>query len=113
MNVAFLAPRSLGRTAHFCGGSLLNRSRRLSLASVSPVVVACLPTWAVAAPPDTPPRPNLHDQLDALFNKRAYPVKSIQLAWQKEGEFYTILEPAAGGKGQDIVSYDTASGKRS
>ncbi len=60
-----------------------------------------------------PARSNLHDQLDAVFNKHAYPMKNIQLAWQKDGEIYTILEPPAGGKGMDIVAYDTASGKRS
>ena len=75
--------------------------------------LACVPTSAIATPPDAPSRPNLHDQLDAIFNKHAYPSKSIQFAWQKDGEIYTILEPTAGGKGQDIVSYDSASGKRS
>ena len=75
--------------------------------------LACVPTSAIATPPDAPSRPNLHDQLDAIFNKHAYPSKSIQFAWQKDGEIYTILEPTTGGKGQDIVSYDSASGKRS
>jgi dipeptidyl-peptidase-4 len=83
------------------------------LVSCLAVVIACGPASATAAPPDTPARPNLRDQLDAVFNKRAYPVKSIQLAWQKDGEIYTILEPPTGGKGMDIVAYDTASGKRS
>ncbi|HEY5027812.1 MAG TPA: S9 family peptidase, partial [Candidatus Angelobacter sp.] len=34
-------------------------------------------------------------------------------AWQKNGDIYTILEPAGGGKGTDIVAYETASGRRS
>jgi len=29
------------------------------------------------------------------------------------GDTYIILEPAANGKGTDIVAHDTASGKRS
>jgi dipeptidyl-peptidase-4 len=60
----------------------------------------------------TPLQP-LAQRLDALFNQHAYDSKSVQLAWQKDGEIYTILEPTAGGKGMDIVAYDTASGKRS
>lgn len=60
-----------------------------------------------------PARPDLNAQLDALFNKHAYQTKSVQLAWQQDGQIYTILEPAAGGKGMDIVAYDSASGKRS
>src|SRR5258708_36803539 len=101
----------------FCGGSLLYNTRRLYLAASLAAVFACASTLAIAAAPpaspDTPARPNLHEQLDALFNKHAYPFKGIQLAWQKDGKIYTILEPAAGGKGMEIVSYDTASGKRS
>jgi dipeptidyl-peptidase-4 len=56
---------------------------------------------------------DLEKNLDAIFNKHAYLAKSVQFAWQREGETYTILEPAADKKGLDIVAYDTASGKRS
>jgi dipeptidyl-peptidase-4 len=52
--------------------------------------------------------------LDALFNKRAFTGRQVQLAWENGGSAYTILEPAAaGGKGVDIVAYDTATGRRS
>src|SRR6266700_8161671 len=111
--VAFWRPGHWGCTARFCGGSPLYNSIRLYLAACLAAGLACVSIPAIAAPPDTPARPNLHDQLDALFTKHAYPKKGTQLAWQKDGEIYTILEPAAGGKGMDIVAYDTASGKRS
>ncbi|MBB6142222.1 dipeptidyl-peptidase-4 [Silvibacterium bohemicum] len=56
---------------------------------------------------------SLSQQLDAIFNKHAYVEKNVQLAWLNNGEEYTILEaPANGGKGLDIVAYETASGKR-
>ena len=63
--------------------------------------------------PDPQPKTTLSQQLDALFNGHAYLPQSVQLAWQKDGDIYTILEPSASGKGTDIVAYDTASGKRS
>ena len=84
--------------------------RKSLLASTLAALFACASTLHGAAPADTPARPNVHDQLDALFNKRAFPFKGIQLAWQKDGEIYTILEPASTpGKGTDIVAYDTAT----
>ncbi len=57
--------------------------------------------------------PDLHSQLDAIFTKHEYESRGVQMAWQKDGEIYTILEPAAGGKSVDIAAYDTATGKRS
>jgi dipeptidyl-peptidase-4 len=57
--------------------------------------------------------PEFTRQLDAIYNKHAYQGKFVQLAWQNDGDAYTILEPAANGKGMDIVAYDTATGKRS
>jgi dipeptidyl-peptidase-4 len=62
---------------------------------------------------DTANAPALAQQLDAIFNKRAFGSRGVQLAWQNDGDSYTILEPAASGKGTDIVAYETASGKRS
>jgi len=58
-----------------------------------------------------PPQP-MAKELDAIFNSRTYSSKSVQLAWQNDGDNYTILEPAANGKGTDIVAYETATGKR-
>jgi dipeptidyl-peptidase-4 len=75
--------------------------------------------WCVLAPAFVslavaqPARPDLSAQLDSVFNKHAYQTKGVQLAWQKEGEIYTILEPSAGHKGMDIVAYDSQSGQRS
>ena len=86
---------------------------KLCLASSLAAIFAFAPGFAIAASPDTPARPDLKEQLDSLFNKHAYSLKGIQLAWQKDGEIYTILEPAADKKGMDIVAYDSASGQRS
>lgn len=58
-----------------------------------------------------PIRP-LAKELDAIFNGGEYRARSVQFAWQNEGEIYTILEPSPKGKGTDIVGYDTATGKR-
>jgi len=77
------------------------------------VSAALLSVHASGAPADRVSGSVISQQLDALFNRHAYEAKSIQLAWQKDGDIYTILEPAAGGKGTDIVGYETASGKRS
>jgi dipeptidyl-peptidase 4 len=54
----------------------------------------------------------LSKELDAIFNQHEYGARTVQFAWQKDGEIYTILEPSANGKGTDIVGYDTQSGKR-
>ena len=63
---------------------------------------------------DTGASAHFEQGLDALFNKRAFSGRQVQLAWENGGSAYTILEPAAaGGKGVDIVAYDTATGKRS
>jgi len=61
---------------------------------------------------NTPPT-HLSQGLDQIFNKGAFWGKQVQLAWENGGDAYTILEPVSGGKGTDIVAYDTATGKRS
>ncbi len=94
------------------GGVRLLKIRMLCVAGSLIGIFACAPANLGAAPAE-PVRPNLREQLDVLFNKHAYTSKSVQLAWQKNGEIYTILEPAGNGKDMDIVAYDTASGKRS
>jgi dipeptidyl-peptidase-4 len=66
-----------------------------------------LPATAAAQTPD------LHSQLDALFNKGGYGPRGVQMEWQADGESYAILEPATNGKGIDIAAYDPATGKRS
>ena len=82
----------------------------------SPRLAACAALLAVSslvslsAAAETP---DLHKQLDELFNRGAYQPRGVQMAWQKDGEIYTILEPGSGGKGTDIAAYDTATGKRS
>jgi dipeptidyl-peptidase 4 len=81
-----------------------------------PALILCLfstITCSIAFASDTTPSPNLAKGLDAMFNKGAFWGKGVQLAWEHDGEAYTILEPSADGKGTDIVAYDTATGKRS
>jgi dipeptidyl-peptidase 4 len=73
----------------------------LSLSTVSAVFAS-----------DTAVSPHLAQGLDAMFNKGAFWGKGVQLAWENNGDSYTILEPAADGKGMDIVAYETATGKR-
>lgn len=82
-------------------------------------VVSNLAGWSLAAvgagltdQASVPARPSLQEQLDAIFNKHAYAVKAVQLAWQNGGDVYTIVEPSASGKGTDIVAYETGSGRR-
>ena len=74
------------------------------LASVL-LVSACLPGLAAAQVSPT---------LDAIFNKHEYDPKHFGPArWIDKGAEYTTLEPSATvPKGQDIVAYVTATGKR-
>ncbi len=95
------------------GGSLLSKLSSVLLAGSLAFTFACASAHIVAAQPAPRSRPDLGEQLDALFNKHAYEGRGVQLDWQRDGEIYTILEPEAGGKGTDIVAYDTATGKRS
>jgi dipeptidyl-peptidase 4 len=89
-------------------------SRKL-LAFVSLVLLnlipCCISSQTPAQAGREPIRP-LQKELDAIFNRHEYTAKSVKFAWQKQGSIYTVLEPSPGGKGTDIVGYDTASGKR-
>ena len=84
-------------------------------AFVSLVLLSFLPTSISSQSPAQvgrePIRP-LAKELGAIFNRQEYTAKSVKFAWQKQGAVYTVLEPPPGGKGADIVGYDTASGKR-
>ncbi|GGG94330.1 S9 family peptidase [Silvibacterium dinghuense] len=88
--------------------SLSVRVLALGLGCVVPFA-ACSSAFAADV---TAKQQELAQGLDAIFNKHAYGAKNVQLAWLNGGDEYTILEPAADGKGVDIVAYDTASGKR-
>ncbi len=79
-------------------------------------VCACLSHATAAAADAASRQASLTKALDAIFNKHEYGAKSVQFAWQKKGDLYTILEPASGmgsAKAMDIVGYETATGKRS
>ena len=98
---------------------MLKLGRRVASAFLA--AVCSLAPVAIWAAPDDGARATLSAQLDAMFNRHEYEGKGVQLAWQKEGAIYTILEPAAGSgqaagsgrrKGRDIVAYDTATGAR-
>ena len=90
-----------------------NSKLAAGLGFVLSIVVCCNTALAAGGGQSQTPAQTLAQQLNAIFNTHAYGSKSVQLAWQNGGDNYTILEPAASGKGTDIVAYDTASGKRS
>lgn len=56
----------------------------------------------------------LSDSLAAIFNKHEYDSKRFGPArWLNQGSSYTTVEPSTTvAKGEDIVEYDTATGKR-
>ena len=68
--------------------------------------VACLPALLQAQ--------QLSDTLTAIFNKHEFDSKRFGPArWLNQGSSYTTVEPSAAvAKGEDIVEYDTATGKR-
>ena len=57
-------------------------------------------------------KPDLHQQLDTMFNKGAYMPQQVHMEWQQDGQSYANVEPAPGGKGMEIAAYDAATGKR-
>jgi len=61
---------------------------------------------------DSKPSPHFEQGLDAMFNKGEFWGGHVALAWENNGESYTILEPSADHRGMDIVAYETATGKR-
>jgi dipeptidyl-peptidase-4 len=67
---------------------------------------------SISAQPAREPIRPLQKELDAIFNRHEYGARSVKFAWQKDGAIYTVLESPAKGQGTDIVSYDSASGKR-
>jgi len=75
------------------------------LRSKSAVLIFCLsslfsmPACVAAPPADSVPSQHLLQGLDAIFNKGGFHGKDLQLAWENSGNSYTILEPAADGKG--------------
>ena len=75
------------------------------------ILASFLPASASAQSAREPIRP-LQKELDAVFNRHEYNAKSVKFAWQKDGDLYTVLEPAGKGKGTDIVGYDSTTGKR-
>ena len=81
--------------------------RRFNL--LLPVVAVCLfPSLSTGSE-------QLNQRLARIFNSNAFVAKRFGPArWIREGAAFTTLEPsAADPTAQDIVEYDTASGKRS
>ena len=70
------------------------------------VFAACLPA--------SPQAQQLSDTLAAIFNKHEFDSKRFGPArWLNQGSAYTTVEPSTTvAKGEDIVEYDTATGKR-
>jgi dipeptidyl-peptidase-4 len=98
----------MGPARHFPEVFLLLQTKRAA-------VILCLLSLLrcpAAQASETVPSPHLTEGLDAIFNKGEFRAKTVQLAWENNGDAYSILEPAADGKGTDIVAYGTGTGKR-
>ncbi len=69
---------------------------------------------ALLAQPTAKPADPLPDQLDRIFNKKAYEEKTFgPFQWLEGGKAYTTVEPSpAATDGKDIVRYDSATGAR-
>ena len=74
--------------------------------ALAALLVLCVPCFL--------PAQQLSNTLDAIFNKHEFDSKRFGPArWLNGGASYTTVEPSATvAKGQDIVEYETATGKR-
>jgi dipeptidyl-peptidase 4 len=60
------------------------------------------------------PSPQFTATLDAMMNKGEFaPARFEPPRWLHGGADYTVVEPSNEGGGQDVVEYETATGKRS
>jgi dipeptidyl-peptidase-4 len=84
---------------------------KLKRAALS-VCLFCIAGCPAIFASDPPSPSHLTQGLDTIFNKGGFWGDWVHLAWENGGDSYTILEPAADGKGTDIVAYETATGKR-
>jgi len=86
--------------------------RRKLLPAVGLIVfvsAACLP--ASAQNPSTHPSEAYRQSIEAVTHREYFPKRPASFQWLDGGKRYTLLEPAAApSKGQELVSYDTASG---
>jgi dipeptidyl-peptidase-4 len=87
----------------------LFQPKRAAAALCLLAAIVCSSLYAV----DPASTQKLAQQLDAIYNKREFGFRNPHLAWKNGGDSYTIIEPAANGKGTEIVAYETATGKRS
>lgn len=72
------------------------------------LLVSCLHTSAQAPAPH--PSESLQQLITAFTSGQYAGKRPPQFQWLDGGKRYTLLENAGTGKGQDLVSYDTASG---
>ncbi len=84
----------------------------LLLATFSSAYIA--PTFAQNVPPTSPISPESDKLLHRLFASTDFEVKNFGPArWLNDGQSYTTVETSAANKdAQDIVRYETATGKR-
>jgi dipeptidyl-peptidase 4 len=75
------------------------------------LAAAATPALSASDVPQAPSR-HLSAELNAIFNKYEIARPLPQLAWQNGGDSYTVIEPAAGGKGVEMAAYDSATGRR-
>jgi dipeptidyl-peptidase-4 len=78
--------------------------RRFALISI-----AVLPALSFAQQPAPAPEPK--DTITRIFTGEFSERSSLPPRWFDEGQSYIAMEPAAGGRGRDVVKYDTATGK--
>ena len=88
---------------------------RVSLKPHSAVVLfVCLSAFCLhlsAQSPAAHPSESFRQLVTAFTHGQYFPKRPAQFQWLDGGKRYTLLEPsAATDKGQDLVSYDTASG---
>lgn len=51
-------------------------------------------------------------RLRAIYDRREFDARSVRVLWLQDSTGYTVLETSAGAGEQELVQYDTASGKR-
>src|SRR5215469_4525799 len=78
------------------------------------VGLVCVSAVCLNIPAQTPaqhPSESYRQSIDAVTHREYFPKRPASFQWLDGGKRYTLLEPAAApGKGQELVSYDTASG---
>ena len=81
--------------------------RRLAFISILVFSVASFAQQPAPAPSPETPKDTITRIFTGEFRERPSPPPQ----WFEGGQSYIVMEPVAGGKGRDVVKYDTATGK--